>query len=140
MKQLVLSAFAGSLLLASAATQSAATQTPDADAKAWASHRNTRVLYAGWPGGSREKAFEPFLQQWFDTVATINLEKLSNETAKGYDVVIADWCSQYGNDGYPKSDSLSTPRVSLGNEFTKPVIAMDFVSSSLRRRHKLDWL
>ena len=136
MKQLVLSAFAGSLLLANAATQ-----TPDADGKAWAEQRKTRVLYAGWSGGSREKAFEPFLKQWFDTVAVINLEKLSVATAKDYDVVIADWCSQYGNDGYAKSeDSLFSPSVSLGSDFTKPVIAMDYVSSALRGRHKLDWL
>ncbi len=136
MKQFVLSALAGSLLLTSASTQ-----TPDADSKAWDAHRKTRVLYAGWPGGSREKAFEPFLKQWFDTVGIIDLEKLSVATAKDYDVVIADWCSQYGNDGYQKrEDSLFNPHVALGEDFTKPVIAMDYVSSALRGRHKLDWL
>ncbi|HEU4419299.1 MAG TPA: hypothetical protein VFT55_10190 [Planctomycetota bacterium] len=136
MKQLVLSALAGSLLLGSAATQ-----TPDADAKAWAEHRKTRVLYAGWSDGSREKAFEPFLRQWFDTVGIVNLEKLSVATAKDYDVVIADWCSQYGNDGYAKREnSLYSPSVDLGPDFTKPVIAMDYVSSALRGQHKLDWL
>ena len=141
MKQLVLSALAGSLLLASAATQATATQTPDADAKAWASHRNTRVLYAGWPGGSREKVFAEFLKQWFDTVSVIDLEKLSTATAKDHDVVIADWCSQYGNDGYPKREnSLFSPSVDLADDFTKPVIAMDYVSTALRGRHKLDWL
>jgi len=136
MKRLLLSALTGSALLGSALPQ-----TQDLDAKAWAAHRPTRVLYAGWSGGSREKAFEPFLKQWFDTVGVIPLEKLSVATAADYDVVIADWCSQYGNDGYAKNEnSLSTPQVALGDDFTKPVIAMDFVSSSLRSRHKLDWL
>jgi hypothetical protein len=55
--------------------------------------------------------------------------------------VIADWCSQYGNDGYPKrEDSLYMPSVSMGADFTKPVIAMDYVSTALRGQHKLDWL
>jgi len=136
MKQLLSTTLAGGLLLGGAFPQ-----TPDLDTKAWATHRQTRVLYAGWSGGSREKAFEPFLKQWFDTVGVISLEKLSVATAKDYDVVIADWCSQYGNDGYAKNEnSLSTPHVELGADFTKPVIAMDFVASSLRNRHKLDWL
>jgi hypothetical protein len=136
MKLLFLSAFAGSLLLANAATQ-----TPEADRKAWDEHRKTRVLYAGWPGGSREQVFQAFLAQWFDQVTVIDLEKLSVATAGDHDVVIADWCSQYGNDGYPKRENaLSTPKVALGAEFTKPIIAMDYVSSSVRARHKLDWL
>ena len=136
MKQLVLSMAAGSLLLASAATQ-----TPDADQKAWAEHRTTRVLYAGWPGGSREKVFEAFLKQWFDKVGILDLEKLTMETAKDFDIVIADWCSQYGNDGYQKREnSLFSPKVDIDAGFTKPIIAMDYVSTALRGRHKLDWL
>jgi hypothetical protein len=136
MKQLILSVAAGSLLLASAATQ-----TPDADQKAWAEHRATRVLYAGWPGGSREKVFEAFLKQWFDKVGVIDLEQLSMATAKEWDVVIADWCSQYGNDGYQKREnSLFSPKIEIDDGFTKPIIAMDYVSSSLRNRGKLVWL
>lgn len=126
----------GAGLLAPAAT----TQRPDHD-DAWARNRATRVLYAGWPDGSREKAFAPFLREWFDTVGVIGLAKLSKETAAEYDVVIADWCSQYGNDGYPKRESsLYSAPVSLGADFTRPVIAMSYVSSNLRRNHKLDWL
>jgi hypothetical protein len=136
MKQLILSVAAGSLLLASGAAQ-----TPDADRTAWAEHRATRVLYAGWPGGSREKAFEAFLKQWFDRVGILDLEQLSMATAKDWDVVIADWCSQYGNDGYQKREnSLFSPKVEIDDGFTKPIIAMDYVSSSLRNRGKLDWL
>jgi hypothetical protein len=136
MKQLVLSVAAGSLLLASAATQ-----TPDADRTAWAEHRAMRVLYAGWPGGSREKAFEAFLKQWFDKVGILDLEKLTMATAKDWDVVVADWCSQYGNDGYPKREnSLYSPKIDLDDSFTKPIVAMDYVSTALRSRFKLDWL
>lgn len=137
MQVFVRPALAGALLFAPAMAQA-----PDAaDTAAWAPHRSTRVLYAGWPDGSREQAFVPFLQQWFDKVGVISLEKLSVATARDYDVVIADWCSQYGNDGYPKrEDSLFMPRVAIGDEFTRPVIAMDYVSASLRGQHKLDWL
>lgn len=111
------------------------------DDDGWAKNRATRVLYAGWPDGSREKAFAPFLREWFDTVGVIGLATLSKQTAEEYDVVIADWCSQYGNDGYPKCEnSLYSAPVSLGADFTKPVIAMAYVSSNLRRNHKLDWL
>ena len=115
-------------------------QRPDDD-DAWAQNRATRVLYAGWPDGSREKAFAPFLREWFETVGVIDLAKLSKQTAEGYDVVIADWGSQYGNDGYPKRESsLYSAPVTLDPDFTKPVIAMAYVSSNLRRNHKLDWL
>jgi hypothetical protein len=131
-KRLVLPAIAGALSLAAAPAQ---------DADAWAPHRTTRVLYAGWPGGAREQAFVPFLKQWFDRVGVISLEKLSVATAKDFDVVIADWGSQYGNDGYPKREgALQMPSVAIGDDFTKPIVAMDYVSTALRGQHKLDWL
>ena len=124
-------------LVAFAATPRAQ-QTDDA---AWQPHRATKVLYAGWPGGSREQAFQQFLEQHFDKVGVIDLEKLSMATASDYDVVVADWCSQYGNDGYQKREnSLFSVHVQLGPEFTKPIVAMDYVSSNLRNQYKLDWL
>ena len=111
------------------------------DDTAWAPHRATRMLYAGWKDGSREKAFVPFLEAWFDRVGSISLEALSPETAADYDVVIADWCSQYGNDGYPKREnSLFGAKVDMPPGFAKPVIAMDYVSTNLRGGYKLDWL
>lgn len=129
---LVLFAFAPLLLRA---------QEPVSADPAWQPHRATRVLYAGWPGGSREQAFEKFLRQWFDEVGVLDLEKLSMETARDYDVVIADWGSQYGNDGYPKREnSLFGVKNQIGPEFTKPILAMDYVSSNIRRGYKLDWL
>lgn len=120
--------------------QAPAQQSADASADGW-THRSIRVLYAGWPGGSREKAFEAFLKQWFDEVSVIGLKDLSMRTAAGSDVVIADWCSQYGNDGYPKRENtLYSAPAKLGPEFTRPVIAMSYVSSQIRAGHKLDWL
>jgi hypothetical protein len=112
-----------------------------ADASTWAPHRTTTVLYAGWPGGTREAAFRAFLERHFAKVGVIDLAKLSPATAKGFDVVIADWASQYGNDGYPKREGspLSGP-VTLEDSFDVPVIAMDYVSTNLRQRRKLDWL
>lgn len=143
--------FVPPLLAAAAALPPAAAQSPTAapppaaalagDDAAWAPHRGTRVLYAGWKDDSREQAFVPFLQQHFATVGVISLEQLTAATAADYDVVIADWCSQYGNDGYPKREnSLYGVKTRLPASFTKPVIAMDYVSSNLRRDHKLDWL
>ena len=136
MQRWMVPALAGAMFLSPARAQEA----PGDDA-AWAPHRATRVLYAGWPGGSREKLFEAFLKQWFDKVGILDLEKLTMATAKDWDVVIADWCSQYGNDGYQKREnSLYSPKVGIDDGFTKPIIAMDYVSSALRNRHKLDWL
>lgn len=119
-----------------APAQGAATGDP-----AWQPHRATRVLYAGWPDGSREREFAGFLRRWFDVVGTCSLEQLSMQVADGYDVVIADWCSQYGNDGYPaRENSLFGVANQLGPEFTKPIVALDYVSSNIRRGYKLDWL
>lgn len=59
--------------------------------------------------------------------------RLTVETAKDHDFVIAGWCSQYGNDGYPKRESLLFGvRNQLGPEFRKPIVAMDYVSSHIR--------
>lgn len=105
---------------------------------AWTPHRKLKVLYAGKEGGSREQAFAAFLKEHFDKSATIPLEKLSMETAADFNVVIVDWTSQYGNDGYPKTNALAP--LELGPEFTKPLIAMTYVGTCVRRGYKLDWL
>jgi hypothetical protein len=128
--------------LAQATLDAAAADVVGADAAAWRAHRETRVLYAGSPGGTREAAFRAFLERHFDTVAGMDLAKLTKANAAPYDVVIADWTSQYGKDGYPSpgKNSLTSAPGSLPVDFDVPVIAMDYVSSNLRRDYKLDWL
>ena len=106
-----------------------------ADNAAWAPHRNTAVLYAGKAGGHREKAFHEFLGRWFDNTGTLPLEDLSMATAADYDVVVVDWVSQYGNDGYPKRErSLFSAPQTLGPEFTKPIVARPTVFFEIIQR------
>lgn len=131
------------MLVGSLAAQdsSAGADVIGADAAAWQQHRATKVLYAGWPQGSREAAFRAFLERHFDTVQVMDLAKLTKAAAESFDVVIADWSSQYGKDGYPKREnSLFSAPIDLTDDFAVPVIAMDYVSSNLRSNRKLDWL
>lgn len=126
------------LLLAALAILPLAAQS--ATAAPWSEHRSLRVLYAGKPEMHREKAFQTFLGKWFDEVGTIDAEKLTLEAAKDYDVVILDWVSQYGNDGYPSSEnSLFSVKLKLDPSFDRPIIAMSYVGSQVRRDHKLNW-
>ncbi len=107
----------------------------------WVPHRSLSVLYAGSVDGHREKVFAAFLGKWFDKSSTISLKELSMETARDYDVVVVDWVSQYNNDGYPKRERmLFSPGVTLGPEFTKPMVSMTYVSTRVRGGYKLDWL
>ena len=130
--------FVGSLV---AQEHQAGADVVGADADAWRAHRATKVLYAGWPAGSREAVFRAFLKRHFDRVEVMDLAKLTKAAAQPFDVVIADWASQYGNDGYAKrGNSLLAALVELADDFDVPVIAMDYVSTNLRGRHKLDWL
>lgn len=130
--------FVGSLV---AQDPQAGADVVGADAAAWQAHRATKVLYAGWPDGSREVAFRAFLERHFDHVEVMDLGRLTKAAAVPFDVVIADWASQYGKDGYPGRDgSLLSAPVELPDDFDVPVIAMDYVSTNLRGRRKLDWL
>jgi hypothetical protein len=113
---------------------------PGPDAPEWAPHRALKVLYAGYPGGSREEAFGAFLEEWFDESAVIPLKELDTDSANGFDLVIVDWTSQYGKDGYEKPQGLTSAPGELDEDFTKPVIAMDYIGTQLRPRYKLDWL
>ncbi len=129
------------ILLAFGLTAALAQPTVAQSAKAWAEHRDLKVLYAGKVGGHREKVFAGFLKKWFDKSGTLSLAKLSMKTAAEYDVVIVDWVSQYGNDGYPARDrSLFGTSTKLGADFTKPIISMTYVGTQVRRGYKLDWL
>ncbi len=133
--------FLTTLGLASVLAQPLVPQEGGGTEKAWAPHRSLKVLYAGKANMHRDKVFGAFLSKHFDKSATIPLEQLSMKTAADYDVVIVDWVSQYGNDGYEKREGtlFGAPK-KLGPEFTKPFIAMTYVGTQVRRGYKLDWL
>ena len=96
-------------------------------------------MYAGSPGGSREESFKDFLGRWFDQADVIDLRELSVKAAQPYDVVIADWRSRYGKDGYP--DSMEGAGVQLPANFVKPVLMISAVGGELvRRQAKIGWL
>ena len=144
--RLVLVCAAASALALPAATQDADTarargSTTSPNDAAWRPHRKLRVLYAGKEGGQRERVFGAFLKEWFDKSKTIPLAKLSMRSAKDYDVVIVDWMSQYGCDGYPERGSgLHAVPIKLDESFSKPFIAMTYVGSRVRSGYKLNWL
>jgi hypothetical protein len=100
--------------------------------------KKLKILYAGYPGGSREASYTKFLRSWFDKVEAIDLQKLDTSTAAPFDVVIADWGSQYGNDGYPKE--LADANVKLGAGFSKPLVVIGAVGGQFSSRSLFDWL
>lgn len=98
------------------------------------------ILYAGYPGGPREKAWVEFLRKWFSKVESIDLKKLDVRSAADFDVVVADWTSRYTNGRY--TGGAKKHNTSLGKDFTKPIIMISAVGAELTRRMKLktDWL
>jgi hypothetical protein len=94
------------------------------------------ILYAGAPGGEREKHFVEFLEEWFPEVHTINLEELDSKAAEPFDVVVADWKPQY-KDGRSLPDA--GPNVRLDSGYSKPTICLASVGSVICGG-KLDWL
>jgi hypothetical protein len=95
------------------------------------------VLYAGYPGGERERAFLAFLNEWFTRAAAIDLRKLDRASAADYDVVIADWKSRY-KDGKP--DDSDPHKKTLEASYDKPTILIGAVAAEITPRTKLDWL
>lgn len=96
------------------------------------------VLYAGDPGAPRTKDWTEFLGGTFRRVDSVDLSRLSEETARGHDVVIVDWPTPYSAEG--TFDMPETPRLTTG--FTRPVILMGVAGGSLLRTLdiKLRWL
>lgn len=97
-----------------------------------------KILYAGSPGGFREGAYVEFLRGWFDVVDAIDLRGLDAAAAAPYDVVLADWRSWYGNDGYPEEHESHDTR--LPADFAKPVILIGAVGGELVPESKIGWL
>jgi hypothetical protein len=110
--------------------QPASPATSDGDAT------DLSILYAGAPGGEREKHFVEFLEEWFPEVQTISLEELTSKAAEPFDVVVADWKPQY-KDGRSLPDA--GPKVRLDPSYSKPTICLASVGSAICGG-KLDWL
>ncbi len=105
-----------------------------------AEREDLSILYAGYPGGPREKAWIDFLRKWFSKVESIDLRKLSGRSAAAFDVVVADWTSRYKDGSY--NSGAPSHNNSLGKDFTKPLIMISAVGAELTRRMRLktDWL
>jgi len=98
------------------------------------------ILYAGYPGGPREKAWLGFLKKSFGKVESIDLRKLDSGAASGFDVVVADWTSRYKDGGY--NPDAPKHGCSLREDFTRPIIMIGVVAAELTRslNLKTDWL
>jgi hypothetical protein len=118
----------------------AASLLPAQDQAPKAATKDLAVLYAGEPGNPREKAFTEFLGGHFKKVDSISLEKLSEQSAKGYDVVVADWRRYYSE----KRDEMGKGRakVTLPTDWSRPTIMIGAVNGELTRplQSKIDWL
>jgi hypothetical protein len=103
-------------------------------------HRQIAVLYAGEPGNPREAAFTEFLSKYFAKVGTVSLEDLGVETAKGYDVVIADWRRFYGTDRSEMGKNRAS--LTLPQDWSRPTIMIGAVNGEITRPlgSKIDWL
>lgn len=94
------------------------------------------ILYAGAPGGEREKHFVEFLEQWFPEVQTISLEALTSKAAEPFDVVVADWMPHYKDGSYQQGTDA---KAHLDPLYSKPTICIGSVGSAICGG-KLDWL
>ena len=130
--------FAGLAFLASIASGQTPPSPPAAAPRAAGAGDATdlSILYAGAPGGEREKHFVEFLEEWFPEVQTISLEELTSKAAEPFDVVVADWKSQY-KDGRSLPDA--EPKVRLDPGYSKPTICLASVGAAICGG-KLDWL
>jgi len=126
--------WAGLAFLASIA--SGQTPPPAPSAKSAADATDLSILYAGAPGGEREKHFVEFLEEWFPGVQTISLEALTSKVAEPFDVVVADWMPHYKNGSYEQG---TDPKAHLDPRYSKPTICIASVGSVICGG-KLDWL
>ena len=96
------------------------------------------VLYAGDPTSPRTAAFSELLAEHFITVEAIALHDLTAESARPFDVVVADWKRRHAGGSY---DSDARPGYTLPPGFEKPVVMIGAVGGEIaRRRSYIDWL
>jgi len=90
------------------------------------------VLYAGEPGNPREKAFTEFLGAHFKKVDSMSLEKLSEASAEGYDVIVADWRRFYSANREEMGKGRA--KVTLPMGWSRPTIMIARSPASCRAR------
>lgn len=100
--------------------------------------KELRILYAGDSGGEREQGFLELLRPWFATVDSIPIRELSQESARAYDVVVADWRRRFSAEG--GFDSESSIPLQLGFDFDKPIIMIASVGGQIPAESKITWL
>src|SRR5262245_53408493 len=100
--------------------------------------RQSKILFAGFPGGEREQRFLAFLKPWFAQVDAISLKELDAKRAAPYDVVIADWKRFYA-DGAPGNEDRSG--ATLSRDFGKPILMLSAVAGEIQHHvSKIGWL
>ena len=95
------------------------------------------VLYAGEVGEPRSADWMEFLSDSFARVDSIDISRLSMETAAGADVVIID--GRYALEDY----RIHLPKVpELDRDFTKPVVMVGAAAGKTLTQMdlKLDWM
>jgi hypothetical protein len=97
------------------------------DPKELGSSQNLSILYAGYPGSSRESAWVGLLKSCFKKVDTIKLSDLDMAKAGPYDVVLADWSDDKDDEDHYKH---------LEPSFTKPLVMLGVTGSRLVEKSK----
>ncbi|HZN62423.1 MAG TPA: hypothetical protein VFC90_08475 [Planctomycetota bacterium] len=117
-----------SLLLLFPAAQSAKDKEAMGDAK------KLKILLACKRGSDREARFGQFLARYFGKVVPISLELLTEKTAEGYDVVVADWERRYAHGDF---QDHKKPKLRIPDGFSKPVIMVGMVGGEVQRHTKI---
>ena len=112
-----------------------------------AEQADIKVLYAGHVDSARAKDFTSFLGQHFAKVTAIDLGKVRDADARGYDVVLIDWTSIYprDKDGKISNDNrglLTIPSIQLSRDFDRPTVLIGAAGGQFShgRQLKIDWL
>jgi hypothetical protein len=110
---------------------------------------NLKVLYAGNADSPRAKDFTSFLEEHSFKVTPMDLGKLRDADAKGYDVVIVDWTSIYPRDkdgkinrGDEAPGMSMPPAAQLSREFDRPTILIGAAGGTFTQGSdlKINWL
>jgi len=99
--------------------------------------RELAVLYAGFPGTARERAFVALLESAFAKVETVELESLDSAQAEGFDVVVADWTDRFEAGRFSGAQDID---LRLGTDFARPVVMVGALSGRVPQGTKFNHL